>query len=169
MRLVTDFYKRNIYSKKGDTIVEVLIAITVLSMALGIGFATIGRSNAGLQANKEQFQAQQIANQQIEYLRASDAGANGGTVRNAFNGTAPNCLQMSGSVILVISVINGDNCKNKAMGGASIYTIDVACVDNLGVRGACNTAKDVMSVYSVIITWDNVKGSQSTLELQYAM
>lgn len=150
----------------GDTIVEVLIAITVLSMALGIGFATIGRSNAGLQANKEQFQAQQVANQQIEYLRASGAGANGGATRNAFNGTALNCLVNNSGTI---TVTNGDACKNKAMGGADIYTIDVACVNAAGVRGACNTSKIVTSVYSVIVTWDNLKGGQSNLELQYAM
>lgn len=159
---------RKLKNNMGDTIVEVLIAITVLSMALGIGFATIGRSNAGLQANKEQFQAQQVANQQVEFLRASGAGANGGTTRSVFNGTAPNCLQRNGSTI---TVTNGNACKNKAMGGADIYTINVSCVDSAGNRGSayCSSNPKVISVYSVVVTWDNVKGNQSTLELQYAM
>ncbi len=144
---------------KGDTIVEVLIALTVLSMAMGIGFAIVGNSNKSLQANKEQFQAQQLANRQIEYLRGSNAGN-----RNSFS-AAESCLLNNGTV-----VTGAPNCKDVAMGGAAIYTVDVSCVDASGNSGAvCSTSPTQISTYSVVVTWNNVKGSQSRLELLYAM
>ena len=147
----------------GDTIVEVLIAITVLSMALGTGFAIVSQSNKGLQANKEQFQAQQLANQQVEYLRASTAG-----MRNTFSSN-PDCLVVSGAGF---STVTGASCQNLAMGGgAGIYTVDISCVISGVGKEPCppTVAPGQTQTYSVVVTWDNVKNSQSRLELQYAM
>lgn len=158
---------RNIH--RGDTIVEVLIALAVLGLALGIGFATVGRSNSSLQANKEQFQAQQLANQQVEYLRISDAGANGGVLRNTFS-ASPVCMEENGGKISVVE--GNEKCKDKAMGGAPIYTIDISCVGNSGIgkgENYCFADNKKVSVYRVVITWSDVKGGTSTLELQYAM
>lgn len=161
MQLVKLNKTRKTPSSKGDTIVEVLIALTVLSMAIGIGFSIVGSSNKGLQANKEQFQAQQLANRQIEYLRSSNAGN-----RNSFS-AAESCLLNNGTV-----VTGAPNCKDAAaaMGGASIYTVDISCVDASGNSGAvCSTSPTQISTYSVVVTWNSVKGTQSRLELQYAM
>lgn len=159
MRLINMTAKKNRWHS-GDTIVEVLIAITVLSMALGTGFAIVSQSNKGLQANKEQFQAQQLANQQVELLRASNAGG-----RDDFVG--PNCL-LNGTPIIVAS---GGSCSNMPMGGASIYTVDISCVSGATNGQTCDPAPAVgqTKTYSVLVTWENVKGAQSQLELQYAM
>ncbi|MEZ6330546.1 MAG: hypothetical protein R3B12_00800 [Candidatus Saccharimonadales bacterium] len=150
----------------GDTIVEVLIAITVLSFALGLSFATVSRSNAGLQANKEQYQAQQLANQQVEYIRASDAGSNGGLTRNNFASGSFTCLKNVAGKLEVQA-----DCKDISMGGANIYAIEISCVDQAtkAIGAICSTNKTTNSVYSIVVTWANVKGTQSKLELQYAM
>ena len=57
------------------------------------------------------------------------------------------------------------------MGGANIYAIEISCVDQAtkAIGAICSTNKTTNSVYSIVVTWANVKGTQSKLELQYAM
>lgn len=160
--MVRKFSKR----QTGDTIVEVLIALTVLGFTLGISYTIVGKSNSGLQANKEQYQAQLLANQQVDYLRATGAGAFDGPNRNNFNGNFTCIKKNLDNKLEVVS-----DCKNIAMGGAGIYEVEISCVD-AGTRlsgASCNTSKTITSSYSILITWDNVKGAKSRLELQYAM
>ncbi len=57
-------------NSKGETIVEVLIAIAVLSAALGGAYAITTSSQKTLQANHERYQAQLLANRQAEMLKS---------------------------------------------------------------------------------------------------
>jgi prepilin-type N-terminal cleavage/methylation domain-containing protein len=159
--------------QRGVTIVEVLIALSVLAFALGTGFAIVSKSNLSIQSNREQFQAQQLANQQIEYLRASDALYNGMTEkRKKFDG---GCLQkVTDAGGSRIEYMPAAECKNIAMGGADIYEVKIQCY---GVSGGsagynannCKESRTELSTYSVIVSWANLKGGQSQVELQYGM
>lgn len=55
-------------SSKGDTIVEVLIAIAVLSSVLGTAYAITNRNISNLRNNQERTEATKIAQGQIEAL-----------------------------------------------------------------------------------------------------
>jgi len=55
----------------GDTIVEVLIALAVISLILAISYATSIRNVRSLQDAQERAQALQLAQGQIEYIRAA--------------------------------------------------------------------------------------------------
>ena len=56
----------------GDTIVEVLVAMTVMSMVLGGAFASTNRSLNATQAAKERDQGVRLAETQIEQLKSLD-------------------------------------------------------------------------------------------------
>src|SRR5579884_4195391 len=56
-------------SSSGDTIVEVLIVLTVLGLALGISFATANTSLLNTRQAQENSEATEIAQSQIESLR----------------------------------------------------------------------------------------------------
>lgn len=146
-------------NRRGDTIVEVLIAMTVLAFALGTSFAIVSASNKGIQANKEQYQAQQLANKQIELLRITGGGYNGIT-RTQFS---KGCIQDNGTVI----ANEADECKGVAMGGDNIYWVSIQCPG--GVPANCNTGKNEFTVYNVQVHWDNVKGGRSWVVMEYGL
>lgn len=58
-------------SNIGDTIVEVLIAMTVISMVLGGAFASANRSLSATQSAKERDQGIRLAETQLEQLKSS--------------------------------------------------------------------------------------------------
>lgn len=159
--------------QKGDTIVEVLIALSVLAFALGTGFAIVSKSNLSIQSNREQFQAQQLANEQIEYLRTTGAGYDSTTdKRTKFDGGCLKKITTAG--VTEIEYKPAAECKNIAMGGADIYEVKIQCY---GVSGGsagynanyCKENPKELSTYSVIVSWANLKGGQSQVELQYGM
>lgn len=53
----------------GDTIVEVLIAVAIVSLVLAGSYAMVSKSTAATQNTQERSQAQQLVKAQIELLR----------------------------------------------------------------------------------------------------
>lgn len=60
------------FNKKGDTIVEVLIALTVLSLAMSISYSTVNSSINALSAARRAARATVLLQQQVELLRTTD-------------------------------------------------------------------------------------------------
>lgn len=58
-------------SERGDTIIEVLIAVSIISLVLVSGYATTNRSTQAMQNNQERIQAQHLAETQLEMLHAN--------------------------------------------------------------------------------------------------
>lgn len=87
-------------NQRGDTIVEVLIAIVVISMVLVAGYITTSRSVDGLQDTEEHSEALQLAQTQLEYLHNSTSlPSNGGCYDNSGNIVAPmNCFVNSSDI-----------------------------------------------------------------------
>ena len=63
-------------SGRGDTIVEVMIAMTILSFALTTSFSTVNRSMQSARNSQEHSEALQYLNSQVELARA-DSSDNG--------------------------------------------------------------------------------------------
>lgn len=64
MRLI-----RHLPSSRGDTIVEVLICVSIVSLVLVSAFVVAQKSNAGVRTSQESSEAQQLLNSQVESLR----------------------------------------------------------------------------------------------------
>ena len=80
-----------IINKKGDTIVEVLIALTILSLAMSISYATANSSIQGLLVARTTAKATSLLQQQVEAMRiTSDLGPN--TLGNGFCFTSASVL-----------------------------------------------------------------------------
>jgi prepilin-type N-terminal cleavage/methylation domain-containing protein len=91
----------------GDTIVEVLIALAIISFILVTAYATTMRNTQQLQNNAERVQAQHLVEGQIEALKAAN-GLAGGTCFGA--GGAP---------------ASGAACAQTTAGSGATYTLSI--------------------------------------------
>lgn len=62
---------RNLRKQAGDTIIEVLIVIMVLSSVLGGAFITINRSTTNIRQSQERVEATKVAEGQLESLKSA--------------------------------------------------------------------------------------------------
>ena len=146
----------------GDTIIEVLISMSILAFALGTAYATVNRSNLSIMANKERFQAQLLANQQIEYLRQYKQ--QNGSYSNL--NTDHTCLKISGTSILPYSNESpnpASSCDFSEIYGATyvVNTKYVVCPEPPTSTSYCT--------YKVSVNWDSIKGGRETLALWYGL
>jgi Tfp pilus assembly protein PilV len=144
-----------IRNKRGDTIVEVMIAIVVLGAAIGGAFAITNKSQLATQANHERYQAQLYANQQAELLRQAYNNYIPTGTRSGFatSYTGPGCFDASAAFVTT--------CTN------GIYTINTQLVNN-GSSGAYDASITKLN-YLITITWDKVGGGSSKLDLIYGV
>ena len=121
-------------SQAGDTIVEVLMAIAIVSFVLVAAYVTANKNTLTNQDTQERGQATQLATTQLEFLRSGTVASGG-------------CFDASGGAT------GGSNCKVKAdgtpaaAGNQPAYTI--------AITGAGPTRK-------VQITWDSLLSGSTT-------
>lgn len=138
-------------SNAGETIVEVLIAIAVISSAFGVSFATANRANKTMQANTDRYKAQLYANQQADMLHAN-------TTNVAIRTANSFCISSTGAVVSIpvdpdafpAECKNGDYLKSR-----------------IQAAGAC-VATATYCTYKVHIEWYSAKGGIDQLEVFYA-
>lgn len=77
----------------GDTIVEVILAVAVVSLALGLGFGVANRSLKGFRQAQERSEATKVVESQLEGLKAigESSDKQGVFTRNVF------CVGLSGA------------------------------------------------------------------------
>jgi prepilin-type N-terminal cleavage/methylation domain-containing protein len=99
-------------SQRGDTIVEVMIAIVVVSMVLVAAYVTTTHNINGLQDTQEHSQALQLAQTQLEHLHNATTEP-----------TNHQCFNNAGGIT------SGVSCKVDASGNPTTsqlqYTIDI--------------------------------------------
>ncbi len=110
-------------SERGDTIVEVLIAVAVVSLVLTSAYMLSNRNRQNMQSIKEQAQAQKLVEQQIEMLRLTDADN----------------IPTSGCLSEVNVSATGAGCK-KVDGGAE-YTVSITGIDTKTYRASAEWDK----------------------------
>lgn len=126
--------------QSGDTIVEVLVSIAVVSLVLAGAYALTNRNTLITQDTQEHGQALQLVQAQVEYLRAN----------NGFNTNQYNCFDSSGNPAQAAA--NGHPCLvgNDGMpvptGVQPAFDLSIT----LGQNG-CSAAS-----YSVQAQWDSI-------------
>lgn len=145
---------------KGFTLIEVLIALVVLSIGL-LGVA-------GLQAKSQQFsrnaylntQATVIAHDMLERVRANPSGLKSGSYNNAATTQHAGCFTTAGCSSQQMAENDmfewTDDVANKLPNGKSVICIDSTQDDGTTEAVACD---GVGSIYAVKVWWDNMKGT----------
>lgn len=142
-------------SQRGDTIIEVLLAIAVVSSVLGISYSIMNRNILTLRSNQERTEAAKIAQAQLETLKytwntnPAAIGAGGfcfsGGAHRPLGGTAPTAS------------ISDDIYTNYSAAGCRF--------NNLYHAGIRRTATDTYTVY---VRWDQVGGRQGASDARFA-
>src|SRR3989344_6687603 len=86
-------------SNRGDTIVEVLLALTIVSSMLGGAYVLSNRSLSNSRGSQERGEALKIAEAQLERLKSSINNGND----DAFNSTNIFCMNESNNVTAATS------------------------------------------------------------------
>jgi Tfp pilus assembly protein PilV len=144
-------------AERGDTIVEVLISIAVISMALGGAFVTTNRSLQGTRQAQERVNATKLVEGQLEQLRAV-AASNSAYI---FGAGVPASYCISGSIALPANpVVSSSNaaCAVNTSGTPS----SVEPVFHLSISRSGNT-------FTVNNTWYNVHGTQDHVVMEYRL
>src|SRR5580765_2757490 len=112
-------------AEAGDTIVEVLIAMSVIVTVLVAAFSITSRNTASLQANAERIQAQHIAASQIESLKSNNGIVTPGNCYvNNIETAACSSITASGSGAKYTTAITGPSGLNPVAVPAT-YTVTI--------------------------------------------
>lgn len=138
-------------AERGDTIVEVLIAIAVISMILGGAFIMTNRSLQGTRDAQERVNATKLVEGQIEQIKN---------------------LAATNDVLLFGAGVPASYCINSV--GAVVASTDAAC--SVGPDGTPTTNEPRFGLaitragntFTIRSTWTNVRGdTQNNVEMKY--
>lgn len=147
----------------GDTIVEVLLAILVVSTILGGAFVSARRSQTGIRQTEERVEALKVAEAQIERIRTLSKSSSGTAL---FTPTAPYtfCVDTTNQLrVATLNPLTTDNfsngtqhpsgCNTAPAGGVTYYTVAQRAADN---------------TFTVYTRW-NGSGGSGKLEVQLSV
>lgn len=131
---------------RGDTIVEVLVAIAVVSFVLAVAYVTANKNTLRNQDIQEHSQALQLATSQLEFLHTNSIGTN-------------NCFDTGGNPVGTAGsngpcMVKGDGTQNTTHTPPE-YTIAIT--------------KPTAITYQVNVSWDSTlnSGGKNSVTLYY--
>ncbi len=131
---------------RGDTIVEVMMAIVILSGVLGGTFAVASRAQRSTQANHERYQAQLYANQQAEWIKQASAADRSAFV-SKFTSDKVFCMTD-------VSTVQMDE-TNAACKKDNLFTVTVTASQNCNyIKTGCS--KNTYDDFYVRVTWSSL-------------
>jgi prepilin-type N-terminal cleavage/methylation domain-containing protein len=85
-------------NQRGDTLIEVLISIAIISTVLGAAYATVSRSFRTGTQSTERGEALRLVENQLELLKAGVKKAKGLPTNPVISATGDFCLNSSGAI-----------------------------------------------------------------------
>lgn len=138
---------RHHLTQNGDTIVEVLIVIAIISLVLVGAYISTNRNIASTQDAQERTQAVKLVQTQIEYLRTATSPA-GTCYAFAVAGGAIGVQRNDGCIV------NSSDVK-AGSGEEPAYTLTISSPDPAGT-------------YTVKAVWDSITGTgQNNVTMYY--
>jgi type II secretory pathway pseudopilin PulG len=141
-RLIQRTKQHRVFSDvRGDTIIEVLIAIGIVSLVLTSAYALTNRNAQSAQKTQEQGQAQKLVESQIELMRGYS-----GTISNG------DCLLVSDTG--VVTTASGAPCANiAAASSGATYKLTIETTNG--------------QLYKLTATWDALGGQTGNVTMYY--
>ena len=162
-------------NQRGDTIVEVLIALAVIGLTISTGYSIATRSLNGVQVSNERSEATKVAEGQIERLIASvrggeSVGPTGSNPAFCFFINSIGETETRDVVTVAAPGVAGDygDCQDGPDGRYKIAILEetnmnVPCYNDSGPP-----SKLTASEYAVNVQWDRIGGGQQqVVELNY--
>jgi Tfp pilus assembly protein PilV len=132
----------------GDTIVEVLVAVAVVSAVLAGAYATTNRNVLTIQDTQEHAQALQLVQSQIEFLR-----------KNPIDSGTYSCYTSVGDPAVGTAAPTSDPCT---VNGEGVHLASVPQpAYKIVISGSGAT------VYKVDITWPSVHNDKAEVSMYY--
>lgn len=146
--------------QRGDTIVEVLIALSVLTFVMTIAFASSTRSVENVRGTQERGEALKLAQGQIEHLIVKQGISE---ENNCFNsngdakkaGASNECAYMS---------VGGSGCDPTTSGYC--YNVNI---ERIHVGDATPTNPSIATTYKVTVVWQGIGGGEDNVNVTYKM
>lgn len=167
--------------QKGDTIIEVLVALSIMSGVIGISYASAARSSNIGQQSQERAEALQLAQSQIELLR-THAGSFGVDGYNIFDTTAGRSFCMTTTTPPIVSqglppdslvdeILDSTSPTRKydpdcISGPDNRYHISVTYIPDLGTLGPPETKDNDKGTFTIRVRWDTIGGSKEKDEVK---
>ena len=152
----------------GDTIVEALMAIAVLGLVIGAGYAVANRSLKTSRASQERGEALKVAQAQVERIRSLSSG-NATTIKNTYSinifclnasgapqGFTPSIDNIDGPAAKTLSNYTIMGC-NKVLSDGGGYSYNVAVQYRPDVVGA-GPAAVRNDTFVIAVRWDSALG-----------
>lgn len=142
----------------GDTIIEVIIAMVIITSVLATTLAIVSRSQKATQANHERDQAVLYANQQAELIRAGSMDDRALYITNHASRSSF-CTELDGND-------SGSTCTKD-----TIFTIKVE-PQPCGVSPTCASLPPALNrnQYLITVKWDSlVTGNIDQVSLTYGI
>lgn len=142
----------------GDTIIEVLVCIAVVSTVLGGAFVTIRQSQVGVRNSQEHAEALKLVESQLEQIR--------GDTTDAINALPPFCMYNEAPVSAISPPGSSPSadCTQNSSGMAkqpdSRYYLSVTRCDKI----ACGNYILNSYLFTVTATWPQVTGQGNGTE-----
>jgi type II secretory pathway pseudopilin PulG len=161
MRLRPHNYRKAL-SNKGDTIVEVLIAIAIVSSVLAGAFTVTQKSSQAVRSSQERAEMLQLLQGQVELVRALALKDAGTTSADVFNPGSTNfCIKNNPPT--AISIVHYSSTANPPTDSPAFCT-------GLGPGGLYNVAiryTAATNTFSFTGWWNKIGGGTNRMHLSY--
>lgn len=91
------------FSQRGDTIIEVLVAIAVVSSVVITAFSVVNRTTKNTRQAQEHSASLKLVESQVERLKLLAANPSPGPNSDVFSTTGDFCISDAGAVVLISS------------------------------------------------------------------
>lgn len=164
---------RKSLNSKGDTIVEVLIAVAIVSSVLGITYSIMNRNLLSMRDNQERTEASKIAQNQIELLRSAWSRYPGISVGGVQVYDSDNLLNVSSNPNFCLvpdtdptNVLGVDPIANLVNG--SDITYGTECTVN-SIYQISNHYDSNLNNYLISVRWDGLNNVRNEVVMGYKL
>lgn len=146
-------------NNRGDTIVEVLLAIAVVSSVIGASFVSANRSLKGTQASQERAEALKLAEGQVEYLQNLNSTAS----ENIFDTTNTLFCVLEGNRVN----FSGNTLPALDADDFSIYPTECQNYESSRYNLSISYDPDSQDTFTIRSRWEGPTGNDEEVRLIY--